>query len=320
MKNDEVVLQSFRKWYSGLPVHKPSAGPARGTIAAALVVLEHLKSQFVLDIGFHRAPGGAQLRGLSPSAVTRILKKFGETRPFLREGGRTNRGGPADIEKMLNTLRSHQLEKLPKRDQQRILFVLQKYLVERVRDFHNRQRIEVIYDPSKTTWQSVFDLLDKARARGRDGMVAQYLVGAKLAVRFKKTEIPNFSISAADDQLGRRGDFCLGNTIFHVTVAPMPAVYEKCKRNIEEGLRVYLLVPDRLLMAARQFANETAMGKICTESIESFVSGNIEELSEFEGGRVKSSFRELLEIYNRRVDEIETDKSIMIEIPPNLQR
>jgi len=68
---------------------------------------------------------------------------------------------------------------------------------------------------------------------------------------------------------------------FSVTVSPMPAVYEKCKRNIEEGLRVYLLVPDGRLVGARQNAEAIVIGKITVESIESFVGQNVEELSVF---------------------------------------
>ncbi|WP_134217370.1 DUF4928 family protein [Pelotomaculum sp. FP] len=82
-------------------------------------------------------------------------------------------------------------------------------------------------------------------------------------------------------QLGRPGDFLVGDTAFHVTVAPMPAVYEKCKRNIEDGFRVYLLVPDRSLIGAKQNAETVAPGKITVESIEPFVGQNIEELSVF---------------------------------------
>ena len=53
------------EWYSRLPVHKASGGPAKGTISAALVVLERLKSNCNLDLESHRAPGGSQIKGAS---------------------------------------------------------------------------------------------------------------------------------------------------------------------------------------------------------------------------------------------------------------
>ena len=98
----------------------------------------------------------------------------------------------------------------------------------------------------------------------------------------------------------------------------MPAVYEKCRNNPDAGYRVCLLVPDRLLAGARQNAELVVSGQIMVESIESFVSQNIEELSMFSKDRLSDGFRQLFEMYNDRVDEVEVDKSMLLEIPPNL--
>jgi len=312
------VFSAFKRWYSSLETHKASGGPARGTIAASLVVLEHLKEAYDLDLDAHRAKGGAQIIGLSPGSVAKILERFDETRPFLKEGGRTNRGGPGDIKKLLATLKDQNLDKLQAEERNAALNDLQAFLVERVRDFHNRQRLRYVYEPAKTTWQAIHELLLLAQEKGKEGMVAQYLVGAKLALRFPEIEIQNLSYSTADAQLGRPGDFHVGTTAFHVTVAPMPAVFDKCKANIEQGFRVYLIVPDRAFIGARQNANAIVADRIAVESIESFVANNIEELSLFTGDKVKDGFRRLLEQYNCRVDQVENDKSLLIEIPKNL--
>lgn len=100
----------------------------------------------------------------------------------------------------------------------------------------------------------------------------------------------------------------------------MPALYKKCKRNIEEGYRVFILVPDRCLAGARQNAEITMPGKIAVESIESFVGQNLEELSTFSKDELIDEFRRMLEIYNLRVDAVEIDKSMLIEIPRNILR
>jgi hypothetical protein len=313
------LLHSFKSWYRDLPIHKLSGGPARGTIGAALVVLERLREDCCLDLAHHQAEGGAQIKGLSSQSVAKILKRFGEKRPFLKEGGRTNRGVPGDIEKMLEALRLHGIDRLQATKRAEGITDLQQFLVDRVREFHNRQRLKVVYDPSKSSWQAIADILSLARENGKEGMVAQYLVGAKLALRFPGLPVQNLSYSTADDQLGRPGDFYLGNTAFHVTVAPMPAVYEKCRQNIDQGFRVYLLVPDRALVGARQNVDTVASGKVAVESIESFVSNNVEELSEFTKDRLRDGFKRLLDEYNRRVDLVETDKSLLIALPKNLQ-
>ena len=312
------ALDAFERWYQGLRIHRPGGGPARGTIAAALVVIDRLKTKFDLNLDSHRAAGKSKIKGVGASALARILLEFGETRPFLKEGGRTNRGGPGDVAKMLDALRAARLDRLPDKERIQVLTDLQRFLVDKVREFHSRERLKVSFDPSRSVWQTIHDLLALARENSKEGPVAQYLVGAKLQLRFPETKISNESYSTADDQLGRPGDFHVGDTAFHVTVAPTSGVYDRCKRNLQEGLAVYLLVPDRALVGARQNAELTAPGQIEAESIESFVSQNVQELSTFSKNKVIDGFRHLLETYNQRVDAVENDKSMLIELPKNL--
>ncbi len=69
----------------------------------------------------------------------------------------------------------------------------------------------------------------------------------------------------------------------------------------------------------RQNEVQRTGGRIAVESIESFIATNIDELSEFEGPKLIADLRSFLEKYNERVREVETDLSMLIEIPPNLQ-
>jgi len=177
------------------------------------------------------------------------------------------------------------------------------------------------HDPDLSTWHLIHAILEAAREKGHEGPVARHLIGASLQLAFPNIRISNEPCSITDDHLRDAGDFHVGDTAFHVTVAPMSVVcYERCKRNIEEGLRAYLLVPDRILAGARQNAEATAPGQIGVASVESFVSQNIEELSTFSKNRLIEGFRHLLETYNTRVDAVENDKSMLIEIPQNLLR
>lgn len=120
------------------------------------------------------------------------------------------------------------------------------------------------------------------------------------------------------DRYQDAGDFEIGSTAFHVTVAPMPELFAKCKDNLERGLRVYMLVPETQVVGTRQNSEMLAAGRIAVESIESFIATNIDELSEFDGDNLKSGFRRLLERYNERVGGVELDKSLLIEILSNL--
>lgn len=311
------ALDAFQDWYSSLDRYSGSF-PAKGTIAGALVVLERLKEDCNLSIEAHTASGGAQIIGASGIAVRRILAEFGETRQFVSEGGRTNRGLRGDIRNLLEGLKLANMCGLPEELRVQYLREMQKVLVLEVGEWHNRKRIELVFDESKTTRDLVSQILQKSRERGQDGPVAQYLVGAKLQLRFPELTIENDSYSTADAQLGRGGDFVVGDTAFHVTVAPMSKVYERCQKNLQDGMRAYLLVPQDILQAARTNAEFSARAQISVESIESFVGGNVDELSRFSKVELAAQIRDLIEVYNSRVDAAEIDKSMLIELPHNL--
>ena len=311
--------EAFRDWYNSLPLIHGGKIPAKGTLAGALVILDRLQEDFDLSIEAHTAKGGSQISGAGRAAVTSILERFGETRPFSQEGGRTNRGLRGEIKRLLDAVAGAGLDQLPETSRNEVLKELQDILVQKVREYHDLQRLEVSYEPSKSTWQFICELLDAARESGKDGPVAQYLVGAKLQLRFPQIKISNESFSTADSQLGRFGDFHIANTVFHVTVSPALLVYEKCRRNLKEGLQVYLLVRDKDVVGTKQNAENTAAGQITVESIEAFVSQNLDELAAFSNQGRATELKQLLAMYNSRVDEVEMNKSLMIEIPANLR-
>lgn len=314
----QQLPNAFIEWYNSLKVVKANEGPANGSIATALVVLNRLMIDYNLDFHSHIADGGMQIRGASGSAVAAILRTFGETRPFAKEGGRTNRGGPAEVKALLEVLDRLKLDNSSEDERQKVLYSMQLFLVDRIKEFHNRQKIKFQFNSGFSTWHIIHALLKTAVSEGKAGHVAQHLVGAKLKLRFPDMEISNESTTTADMQTHRPGDFLVFHTAFHVTVAPMPAVFEKCKHNLLQGYKPFLLVPDNKLAGARQNAEQVGEKQITVESIESFISQNIDEISVFNKDNLKHRFRELIDIYNERVNQIETDKSLMIELPSNL--
>jgi Domain of unknown function (DUF4928) len=181
-----------------------------------------------------------------------------------------------------------------------------------------RDRLQFEYKTERTTAHLIGDILAASRASGKEGPVAQYLVGAKLQLRFPGIAISNDSYAAADEQTGRQGDFTVQDTAFHVIVAPMPAVFDKCVTNLNEGKNAFLLVPARSVEGARQNADNMASGRIDVAAIESFVGFNVNEIAMFGKGASTKALLKLLEIYNTRVNAVETDSSLMIEIPKNL--
>jgi len=262
-----------------------------------------------------------QIKGTGGPALRNLLARYGETRQFVAEGGRTNMGLRAEIKALLNELEKSELEDLSFAERKAVLGEFQHFLVTRIQAYPIRQGMKVKYDPSLSMAASVHGWLEVARQYGKEGPAVHHLVGAKLQLRFPELTLGTESVSTADQQLGRAGDFLVSDTVFHVTVAPMQPVYDKCKRNLQAGLRVYLLVTQERLLAAGQMAEMNDLGdRVDVASIESFVADNIGELSTFSADQLAQGFLRLLEEYNRRVDLAELDKSLMIEIPANLQR
>lgn len=321
VRTESEVREAFDSWYCTLkPMKRYGGRPAKGTIAAALIVLERLRKDCKLDLDSHLAKGGAQIAGLSLSALRKILARFGESRPFPSEGGRTNRGNNRPIQLLLTHLDEAGLSTLKKSTQRALIEQLQEFLVQSLDGYYALERVSFDFHPSKPARQLIMEILDKAKERDQSGPVAQHLVGAKLAIRFPDTEIANFSYSAADDQAGRPGDFYIGNTAFHVTMAPNMHHVERCAQNLKEGLSAYLLVPDSKLITARALLETQGIEtRVTTDSIESFVGQNLAEMGEFTPTKFSGKMAALLAEYNQRVAAVETDVSLQIEVPALLR-
>ena len=291
--------------------HQRRAGVA-GSSVARKILAGHQR---------HKADNSDQLKGATPPAVAKILERFGEKRTLSKEGGRTNRGLMANLSNLLKLMKEYPMEELTPSKREAALIEMQQFLVSKATEMLNAKKLTFDYKPGMTSHMAIAALLEQAAKHRKRGDVAEYLVGAKLTLRFPKVNIRNASASAADDQAGEHGDFQINDSVFHVTVSPNPGHYKKCADNISNGLRVFLLVSDEDLVYARKAVQkETAIaGRVAVESIESFVAQNIEELSEFSGNKITAGMAELLRVYNERVDKVEANKSLLIEIPAALR-
>ena len=84
------VLGAAKSWYEG---KRAKTGNVHTNImCVGIAVAELLKSSFPLTEDIVRSEGKTQVRGLSGSLVSRVLKEHGETQEFTSEGGRTSRG------------------------------------------------------------------------------------------------------------------------------------------------------------------------------------------------------------------------------------
>lgn len=308
-KRAESIL---KRWTELLPSRRRSN---RGDIAGGLVLLERLKTDFDLDIRKHRTPDGYQLKGATAVKAGEILSRHGESRPLAKEGGRTNRGLLSNLEILLDILREEGVDKLPGKARSELLDAMQAGLTRQASELLNAKKLPFRHPGGTTTRAVLRRILDEANARGKEGEVMQHLIGAKLALRFPHLDIENRPASAADESAGRPGDFLVGDMVFHATTQPNRGHYEKCRENLDANFRVCLLVSNGHLLQARQIAESEFGDRVAVESCESFVSQNLEELSEFRGDKIRGDFLRLLEAYNRRVREVESDLSLLVDIP-----
>ena len=316
MADESPLTAVVESWWESFPQRLRS----RGNIAGGLVLFENLRVNFDLDVKAHKAAGSDQLKNATRANVQKVLASFGEKRVLLKEGGRTNRGLMKNLTFLLKALSDAGMARLSPQAREAELKNMQAFLVEKAKEIFNAEKLAFEYRKDITSREAIGMILESARKRRKAGEVAEYLVGAKLALRFPDYDIRNSAASAADDQTDEKGDFQINDCVFHVTTAPNSGHYEKCRRNLADGLRIFLLVPDEILAGARQNANLETAGRVSVESMESFVSQNIEELSDFSGEKISQNMKRLLEVYNARIGKVETDLSLQIKIPTVLEK
>lgn len=312
MTNRTPCESIIERWWEAIGTH------TRGHIAGGLVLVENLREmggELDFDVDSHKAGRSDQLRNATRAKVQSILARHGEQRVLLKEGGRTSRGLVRSLTPLLEDLSNADLELLTQAEREAEFDRMQFMLVGKAREVFDAEKLSFEFRHRTASREVIRVILDAAHERGKAGDVAEYLVGAKLALRFPEYEIRNSAVSAADVQGANQGDFQVNDCVFHVTIAPNNGHYEKCLQNISDGLRVFLLVRDDMLESTRRIVRQLTDAQASVESIESFVSQNIEELAHFAGIWIPQNLKALIEKYNERVAEVETDLSLQINIP-----
>lgn len=284
---------------------------ARNTIAVGMVVLDHLRQKCPVRQDEVMSEGG-ELRG-ARAGLGSIFAKYGIPRNFLKEA--TTRQAHQDARRLFELLRwGEAFEGLNNNERDRILITCIETLTDKAREWLSRPNLKLDMNrlDSPTAW--IHLILEKSRGFS-GGVLEQHLVGAKLQKRHEHCVIPNHPAHAADVQTQRPGDYTIHNVVYHVTAAPSQAVMEKCEANIRTGKLPVLLVPQDKKAAAEAFADLAHIdNRIVVISIEDFIAVNIIEMSV---GAKKDFFqilKEIIEIYNKRLSEAETDMSLRIEI------
>lgn len=321
MADQNVVQQRYldaaAAWYES---NRSKNGAINTNVMnAGLVVSQMLADGLYIDDDRLYSNGKSQVRGLSGTTIARILARHGEKRLFTREGGRTSRGTVLLAASFRDVVNGVDLPEGAEVDPKRVSYDLEKYFVGCVRsDYFDKQRIAVDIKADKPVSFIVNDILQAASERSDKptGAVLQHLVGAKLELRFPDEDIGLDQANAADLQTDREGDFQVGTTAFHVTVAPMEKLVDRCIENKKAGFRPVILTLEGRMQAAKQMAENVGMAdSILVQSAEAFIGTNIEEISIYDGDNIREGVARLVRKYNERIEAVEVDKSLMIDEP-----
>jgi hypothetical protein len=324
----DLMLESIEPWYEDKRLK--TGGIYANVISTGLYMTEFLASAFPLEEEFY-APG-SQLRNAGGGKAKAILADHGETRKYHTEGARTSRGtikhahGLAGVINTAGT--AARVYEFDTADRTHLAFLLQQWFVEKVReDYFEKEKITAALNPHWSIRAVVSSLLQAGRQRPGNaaGALAQHLVGAKLKIRFDGTGVQidginDESYTTADQQTGRAGDYQLNDTAIHVTMAPTMGLFTgRCQDNLNNHFRPRVLVPSDQLGRATTYAQDAGIDKlVAIQSIEDFIGTNIEETAGFSQAEIKKRLRDLVEIYNERIEVAEADMSLKIEIPNNL--
>ena len=262
------------------------------------------------------APKGGQVAGLGKGAVQAILADYTIDRVLAEEGGRTSRGSIQKMRVYLDFLNELAEDKLLN------FKAIEEWWISRVRDFFISKPFSLKVDSSKSIRSIVSDLIEAAFARQREcpgvmvaGAVMQHLVGAKIETALPNAKIVHEGFSVADAPSGRKGDFLIGDTAIHVTTAPTEALIRKCCDNLAQSIRPLIITTQSGVGGAIALAkNADVAERIDIIEIEQFIATNVYEWTAFQQTKRALSVRQMIEAYNRIIDQCETDPSLKIEM------
>jgi hypothetical protein len=289
-------LESFQDWLNDNMMQGKRDVPAR--LATLVGLLERLRTTPALDMDAHRAPSGMQLIEHN-SAVDTALQRFNIGSP-LQERGRRSNNLNAWAPPMFDWLRASGFPALSQQDREITITALQTVVVERLSVIIDDKPLLVRYNLG-TAVAIITDILDQAQVKNKAKDVAEYLVGAKLEIRFHEGVVPPKNVNTPS--LGNLADFRIGNTAIEVTVLKNPD-----KSHLDQigeiladtGLQVWLLT--RMLDRERwqnaidlTFARNA--GRVVVAGIEIFLGQNISELGEFKIADVRAVLSKLFARY-----------------------
>jgi hypothetical protein len=159
------------------------------------------------------------------------------------------------------------------------------FWVESVHQLFADRPFKIKFDESRSLQSVVRDIIGQAAKRQKTspgvyhaGAMLQHLVGAILECALGKGVVEHNSFST-DAPSERAGDFLMNDVAIHVTLSPGEAAIEKCRDNLNKGLRPMLVTLEGGLDVGEGLAGNVGLAdRIDIFEIEQFVALNLYHL------------------------------------------
>ncbi|MGH7243316.1 MAG: DUF4928 family protein [Phycisphaerales bacterium] len=282
--------------------------PAR--LQTALALLERLRDNPALDLTKHTVKGGAGLQS-HESWAKKALDRY-SLAAVNKNSGRRSSNLPEWGQPLLKKLEKAGFSKSNSKPLEAVQVL-----------FANKLRAVLESDPlsvrieGRTAESVIGDLIEQADDRDKAGAVAQYLVAAKLKLRFPNEKIPVRQFNQRDTE-ERRADFQIGAAAIEVALGTADDKHIEQVRAILEETQsdVWLLVRTHRLNGWRDeladALEKSLLQRLVLTSIESFVGQNVTELGGFSLEGKAEQLRALFKIYNEQWIDVLGPKSIRI--------
>jgi hypothetical protein len=285
---------------------------SRNAVAVGIVVLDHLRQRCPLRQQDVLSTTGGEVKG-ARSGLSVILARYSIPRDYLKEA--TGRQASRYAEALLRKIDyGKPLARVPSAERDRQILAAIELLKNEALSWLTRQNIRVSCDRSLSPAVWVRAILQEAKGRS-GGKVEQHLVGAKLQRRHPTVAVPAFPGHAADVQTKRASDFDIQSVSYHVTASPTADVIRKCRSNVTSNRLAVLVVPADQRERAKFLAEEQGLAdRITILAFEEFIAQNVIEISTELGQDCFQTLEEIVQEYNRRVTETETDPALRIDL------
>lgn len=290
---------------------------SKGSLALIVFLSRAVQAKpFPLSAEMFLTENKGQVAGASMAAVQTVLLEHGLARTLAKEGGRTSRGSIGLMTKYVELLNVLYAEGILD------LVAAEAWWASRVREFFAAQPFVLHNDASRTMRAVISNLFEQALQRQKEnpgatyvGTMLQHLTAAKLMLIMPDGALRVHGASVADAPTSRNGDFVLQDVIIHCTTAPVSALIDKCRENLDAScFPVIVTLYERVNTALTLAADAGLEDRVEVWDIGQFISSNVYEHSLFSHAQRGVTLAALVEKYNEVIEQCETDMSLKIKM------